>query len=596
MFKAKRQSPNDVFIAVMGVTGSGKSSFISLCSGKSVSIGHSLESCTSTVDIYAYDVSPERTVYLIDTPGFDDTTKSDTDVLSEIAAWLVDSYRNKILLHGIIYLHRITDNRMQGSAKRNFLMFKQLCGPDALKHVILATTMWDRVPDGDGVDREKVLVDTPEFWGWMLARGSSCHRHDNTEASARAIVGLLVDHDGPPVATDLQRQLVDEHRPLDQTSAGRELHSEMLREKEKWERERREMERQMLVAVQQRDRETERLLREERDSYTRKISKVEGDTEKLRSTMEKLLADRDERVALVERELERQKAAYEGELRRFQERAQQLKEERDGLEKERALAELGALQQVQLRRGERAENTRLSGYSISMYGSARVCLSPSYTAVATPNGCPEITFGSAKLVAASVGDSSITGAAAWIARYSDGTWRRSANLETQYPYLGENIRTHGLQALEYCALGPGPRHYARWKNGAKSCNATDQVRGLLRNCKRDAAKTGSKIVAVAFGYGDACVISYGCLRRPETLVSCWNLFGYYPDLERFLRENSAVRIVAIALDPSSTTDYIMVYYTTEPDGRGGYGLVSNCSESDDAALDKWWNTTCGLST
>jgi hypothetical protein len=279
-------------------------------------------------------MSPERTVYLIDTPGFDDTTKSDTDVLSEIATWLVDSYRNKILLHGIIYLHRITDNRMQGSAKRNFLMFKKLCGPDALKRVILATTMWDRVLDGDGIDREKVLVDTPEFWGGMLSRGSSCHRHDNTVSSAKTIIGLLAGHDGP-VATDLEKQLVDEHRPLDQTSAGRELHSEMLREKEKWERELREIEKEILVVVQQRDRESERLLREERDRYTRKISKVKGDTEKLRSTMEKLLADRDERVAAVEKRLQRQEDAYEGKLRWFQKQSQQLKQELDGVKEER---------------------------------------------------------------------------------------------------------------------------------------------------------------------------------------------------------------------------------------------------------------------
>lgn len=34
-----------VYIAVMGVTGAGKSSLISLCTGKSVKIGHNLESC-----------------------------------------------------------------------------------------------------------------------------------------------------------------------------------------------------------------------------------------------------------------------------------------------------------------------------------------------------------------------------------------------------------------------------------------------------------------------------------------------------------------------------------------------------------------------
>ena len=74
-------------------------------------------------------MSPERTVYLIDTPGFDGTNKNDTEVLSEVATWLADSYQSKIRLHGIIFLHRITDNRLQGSAKRTLAMLRKLCGP-----------------------------------------------------------------------------------------------------------------------------------------------------------------------------------------------------------------------------------------------------------------------------------------------------------------------------------------------------------------------------------------------------------------------------------------------------------------------------------
>jgi hypothetical protein len=73
---------------------------------------------TTHVDVYAYEVSPVQTVYLIDTPGFDDTNRSDTEVLKEIARWLVASYKGKILLNGIIYLHRITDIRMQGRPGR----------------------------------------------------------------------------------------------------------------------------------------------------------------------------------------------------------------------------------------------------------------------------------------------------------------------------------------------------------------------------------------------------------------------------------------------------------------------------------------------
>ena len=37
--------PNDVFIAIMGVTGAGKSTFISKCCDKAPGIGHNLQAC-----------------------------------------------------------------------------------------------------------------------------------------------------------------------------------------------------------------------------------------------------------------------------------------------------------------------------------------------------------------------------------------------------------------------------------------------------------------------------------------------------------------------------------------------------------------------
>lgn len=41
-----------VYIAVIGVTGAGKSSLISLCTGKDVKIGYNLKSCGYTVVIF----------------------------------------------------------------------------------------------------------------------------------------------------------------------------------------------------------------------------------------------------------------------------------------------------------------------------------------------------------------------------------------------------------------------------------------------------------------------------------------------------------------------------------------------------------------
>ena len=180
----------------MGVTGAGKSTYISKCCSKKIAIGHNLQACefgwlcegknhhsneahlgTTTVDVYPYKISSATTVYLVDTPGFDDTNRSDTEVLREIATWLTDSYTANIKLNGIIYLHRISDVRMQGSAKKNLFMFKKLCGPNALRHVILATTMWDRVSEVEGRAREQELTSTDDFWGWMVSQGSRVCRH-----------------------------------------------------------------------------------------------------------------------------------------------------------------------------------------------------------------------------------------------------------------------------------------------------------------------------------------------------------------------------------------------------------------------------------
>lgn len=49
---------------------------------------------------------------------------------------------------------------MQGSAKKNLLMFKKLCGKDAMKNVILATTMWGKVSSEEGAQRETQLTNT----------------------------------------------------------------------------------------------------------------------------------------------------------------------------------------------------------------------------------------------------------------------------------------------------------------------------------------------------------------------------------------------------------------------------------------------------
>jgi hypothetical protein len=118
-----------------------------------------------------------------------------------------------------------------------------------------------------------------------------------------------------PVTTELQRQMVDEKKELGETSAGQELQSEMVKEKAKWAQERREIEEQLRMAIEQRDR------------YTKMIQKVENDTESLKLTMNKLLAERDERVAKMERLMKEQEAVHRAELESIREYQRQIEKE-----------------------------------------------------------------------------------------------------------------------------------------------------------------------------------------------------------------------------------------------------------------------------
>ena len=91
----------------MGATGSGKTSvrmasnrlvyqltcvqLINMASGSSLRVGRGLRSSTAEVQLADEFTLDGRPVVLIDTPGFDDTDRSDTDILRLIAAFLATS-------------------------------------------------------------------------------------------------------------------------------------------------------------------------------------------------------------------------------------------------------------------------------------------------------------------------------------------------------------------------------------------------------------------------------------------------------------------------------------------------------------------------
>ncbi|KAI6107658.1 P-loop containing nucleoside triphosphate hydrolase protein [Pisolithus croceorrhizus] len=208
----------------MGPTGSGKTNFINRLTGaKEEKKAHQLKSHTQDIREVKVDLPNGRRYMFVDTPGFDDTYRSDREILRTIAEWLEKKYRGKVKLSGIIYTHRITDNRMSGSVCKNLDLFARLCGDKAARGVRLVTTMWDKMKDKAMAEsRESQLVQN--FWKPLIDAGAHHKRFEDN--SAKCAWGIVEDLTGGGEALLLQEELVDVARKLNETTAGQALYSQ----------------------------------------------------------------------------------------------------------------------------------------------------------------------------------------------------------------------------------------------------------------------------------------------------------------------------------------------------------------------------------
>ncbi|KAH8103309.1 P-loop containing nucleoside triphosphate hydrolase protein, partial [Cristinia sonorae] len=254
-------SPRPILRSVMGATGTGKSTFVNLASGSHFLVGEGLRSCTPAVQVSeSFDVAGRR-MRLIDTPGFDDTTKSDSEILRMIAEFLADAYRQDKKLSGIVYMHRISDTRMSGVSKRNFGMFRSLCGEKTLRNVVLVTNMWGEIQQSVGEAREHELATDDILFKPVLDKGAAMARHMNSSESALAILQRFVDNH--PEALAIQTEVVEEGRGIDDTTAGVDLQREMTREIEEAKRRQEDEVRRVREAMEATAREQERRHAEE---------------------------------------------------------------------------------------------------------------------------------------------------------------------------------------------------------------------------------------------------------------------------------------------------------------------------------------------
>jgi hypothetical protein len=166
---------------------------------------------------------PPYAIHLVDTPGFDDTHKTDAEILKGIADFLASVYEHNGKLSGILYLHSITDERMKGSATKNLTMFKKLIGESCLKNVTLVTTKWSKIDKDVGERREQELYN--KFWKPMVAHQATMRRFDGTQREAMDILRELSVMDG--IIPRLTDELCLKGMELKRTAAGKVVSVDM---------------------------------------------------------------------------------------------------------------------------------------------------------------------------------------------------------------------------------------------------------------------------------------------------------------------------------------------------------------------------------
>jgi hypothetical protein len=270
-------------------------------------------------------------VWLIDTPGFNDTDRSDIDVLNEVAYWLGAVYTQCTKLAGILYLHNITENRFVGSTARSLNMFRKLCGTKNLNSVILATTHWfDKegkpFPEAQGQKRVRNLIETPQYWGRMISDGCRVERHDGSKDSARNFILKLVDQK-IRVVLDIQEQLIDRNMGLEDTGAGQVLQSELIAERTKHEKSLEDLKQTWEAALEENDIKWQREIEHDKAEYNKSICKIDQQNKALETNMKKMAEEKEAKIRNLEVMMERDRKLHRREMQETSKQIEAIKED-----------------------------------------------------------------------------------------------------------------------------------------------------------------------------------------------------------------------------------------------------------------------------
>ena len=259
---------------------------------------------------------------VVDTPGFNDTNRSDREILQELADWLLESYRDGLRISGIIYLHRISAPRMEGSSIRNLRMFRRLCGEECMQNVILGTTFWDALGEEAGAARETELLQTEGFFKEMKDRDCDIVRISHNREECLKLLSRFAAKQ--PSVMCIQQELF-EGKLLEETGAASAISQELAELQRQNNVKFADARNQMRRNLTKSELEKAYSLQLERRAHDVQIDEVAFQQEALRSEIKQQEVEAEEKLATVSRAISRQNHGYQLELNQLNDQLRALK-------------------------------------------------------------------------------------------------------------------------------------------------------------------------------------------------------------------------------------------------------------------------------
>jgi DNA repair exonuclease SbcCD ATPase subunit len=260
-------------------------------------------------------------------------------VLTAIADYLFSKYKARILLRGIIYAHSINEPKMRGSDSLSLSMFKELCGPDFYKKVVLMLTWWDALsPDRRDQARKNALDLFTQDWDKILPSIEQVVWLNKTQPRNDALKILidLIERSNTNDSVRIQRQL-DQGIDLKHTGAGMVLYKQLNDAEKRFEGRMIKLADQYKDAMDRQDTEHAQRLSDQMQDGARKLYYVYSKLDRLEHQTDRL-QDRNE--ALQERNEDLQEDLRDGQrmqqrqLDRLEEQTSRLQIQNEALQEQ----------------------------------------------------------------------------------------------------------------------------------------------------------------------------------------------------------------------------------------------------------------------